>query len=123
MIPGVKKRGINFADILMYLALALKHHRLIILLFCLSLTSGLVYYVYARPVYYSRALIQYKYLALPVDTEKVYQDSSDREFLPQLTSPHIIERTAKRLGIKANGRELDRNFLSKITTHFNSERN
>ena len=54
MIPGFKKSTFNLNDILMYLALARKYLRLMVLLVCFSLTLGLTYYVYARPVYYSK---------------------------------------------------------------------
>jgi capsular exopolysaccharide synthesis family protein len=123
MIPGIKKRGINFTDLLMYLAIAMKHLRLMVLAVCVSLLSGLVYYVYAKPLYYSRSLVRYKSLPLPVDTEKIYRDSNDREILSQLTAPHIISRTAKKLGVSANVKDIDRNYLRRVMANFNSERN
>jgi len=123
MIPVVKKRGINFTDLVMYLAVALKHLRLIVLLLCFSLMLGLVYYVYAKPVYYGSSLVRYKYTPLPVDTEKIFRDSGDREFLPQLTAPHIIARAAKRLGIEGDQGNKFRDQIAKVSASFNSERN
>jgi uncharacterized protein involved in exopolysaccharide biosynthesis len=58
MMPQSNKSAISENDIMMYLALALKHLRLMVLLVCLTLTLGLVYYSFARPVYRSKALIK-----------------------------------------------------------------
>ena len=118
MIPGLKKRVVNFSDIMMYVAIALKHGRLIVLLFCVSLLLGLTYYVYARPIYYSRALIHYKSVNLPVDSETVFKDSLT--LLQQFPASHIVERTAKRFGIEDDlERDIMRYHLRRITASFN----
>lgn len=118
MIPGLKKRVVNFSDIMMYVAIALKHGRLITLLFCFSLLLGLTYYVYAKPVYYSRALIHYKSINLPVDSETVFKDSVT--LLQQFPAPHIIERTAKRMGMDDIYRDIMAHHLRRIQANFNS---
>ena len=119
MIPGLKKRVVNFSDIMMYVAIALKHGRLIVLLFCVSLLGGLTYYVYARPIYYSRALIQYKSVNLPVDSETVFKDGIT--LLQQFPASHIIVRTAKRFGIEDDlERDIMRYHLRRISASFNS---
>ena len=123
MIPGLKKRVLNLHDVLMYVAIARKHLRLMALLMCLSLTGALVYYIYAKPVYYSKALVNIAYLALPVDTDKLYQDGRIRAVIRQLIAPHIRERTARALGVKASEREITRNYVLKIATRLNSEQN
>ena len=107
----------------MYVAIARKHLRLMALLMCLSLTGGLVYYIYAKPVYFSKALVNIDYLALPVDTDKLYKDGRIRAVIRQLIAPHIRERTARALGVKASEREITRNYVLKIATRLNSEQN
>ena len=57
MIPGLKKRVFNLHDVFMYIAIARKHVRLMTLLMVFSCLCALVYYVYARPVYYAKALV------------------------------------------------------------------
>ncbi|MCX8089763.1 MAG: AAA family ATPase [Verrucomicrobiae bacterium] len=123
MILRRKKNAISDADIMMYLALALKHLRLMVLLFAFALTLGLVYYCYARPVYHSKALVRYHTLEQPLDTEKVFRDASDRAVLRELRAPHIMVRTARRLGIQATERELMKKYIKKIRVEFDSERN
>jgi hypothetical protein len=98
MIPGLKKRALNLHDVFMYVALARKHARLMALLMCFSLLCGLVYYIYARPVYLSKALVEMDYMPLPMDTEKLFHDSRMRAVIKDLQSPHIVERTARRFG-------------------------
>ena len=123
MIPGLKKRVLNLHDVLMYVAIARKHLRLMALLMCLSLTGALVYYIYAKPIYYSKALINIDYLALPVDTDKLYKDGRIRAVIRQLIAPHVRERTARALGVKASEREITKNYVLKIATRLNSEQN
>ena len=123
MIPGLKKRVLNLHDVLMYVAIARKHLRLMALLMCLSLTGGLVYYIYAKPIYYSKALVNIDYLALPVDTDKLYKDGRIRAVIRQLVAPHIRERTARVLGVKASEREITKTYVLKIVPRLNSEQN
>ncbi|MBI5773425.1 MAG: polysaccharide biosynthesis tyrosine autokinase [Verrucomicrobia bacterium] len=123
MIFGTKKRGMNMADLVMYLAVALKHLRLIILLTCVCVLGGLTYYVYARPAYFSNSTVRFKYFALPVDSDKIFHDSGFRDFVPQFNSRPVILRTAKRLGLEENERILYRDFVSKIRVAFNSDKN
>ncbi len=123
MIPGLKKRVFNLHDVMMYVALGRKHLRLMTLIFAFTLVAALTYYVYAKSVFYSRALVRVDELALPMDTEKIYNDGRLRMVMKELTQPHILERTAKRLGIKATSNDLRKNYLFKIGVRTNSERN
>jgi len=117
MIPGLNKRVINFYDLMLYVALARKHLRLMVLLVCMCVLAGLAVYVYSRPVYYARALVRVDETPLPVDSETVYHDSSLGTIAAELKSPAIIERTAKRLGVDADFRTIERKYirLLKIT--------
>lgn len=123
MIFGNKKRGMNMADIVMFLAVGLKHLRLMVLLLCVCALGGLTYYVYARPLYFAQSTVRYKYFALPVDSDKIFHDSGIRDFLPQFNNSTIITRTAKRLGLGDNERLLYRDHISKLKVYFNSEKN
>ena len=93
-----KKSVIKINDVMMYLAVAVEHLRLMVLLVCFSLMVGLLYYSYARSIYYSKSLIRLHSLPQPVDTQSVYRDSSKTIVMIQLQSERLIERTAaKRL--------------------------
>ena len=98
MIPGLNKRVVNFQDLMLYVALARKHLRLMVLLVCMSLLAGLAVYVYSRPVYFSRSQIRVDELALPVDSDSVYHDSSYASIIAGLKSPIVMERTASPIG-------------------------
>ena len=125
MVPKAKKSVISEADIMMYLALGFKHARLMLLLLCLSMVSGLVYYTFARPVYRSRALIRYRPLSYPsmVDSQKLFRDARDAAVRKELASPHIQVRTAKRLGVEVTWNELQAKYLKQVRVTFNSEHN
>src|SRR4051794_10155373 len=123
MIPGLKKRVFNLHDVFMYLAIARKHVRLMTLLMTFSCLCALVYYVYARPVYYAKALVHTEYLARPIDDEKLFREGHLRVIFRELNAPHIIERTAHRLGLKGNAREIQQKLVLKQAIHANSEKN
>lgn len=123
MIPGVKKRGLTFGDLMLYVAILMKHFRLMVLLMCLSLTLGLFYYVYARPVYYAKSLIRFSSVERPVDAATVFKDSTERDILAQLTAPHIIQRTARRFGINEPYKLIYAKYIKSIQAKFNSEKN
>src|SRR5262245_38014124 len=123
MIPGAKKPAFTLHDILLYLSIATKYGRLMVLLICFTLTGGLTYYVFAKPVYFGHALVQLEYLARPLDTDKLYQDGHLHAVVTQLTAPHILERTARRLGVDSTAHGLERNYIFKLRANINSEKN
>jgi polysaccharide biosynthesis transport protein len=103
MIPGEKKRRADFTDVVMYVAIAAKYARTIILLFTLSLAGGLLFYIFSRPVYYSKSVI--RYTAIGTGTPQVegqlageYARFSDNAFLKEFEADHICARVDKRLG-------------------------
>jgi polysaccharide biosynthesis transport protein len=114
MIPGFKKSAFSLNDVMMYLAIGVKHLRLMFLLVTFALCLGLTYYVYARPVYYSKALIEMDRLALPVDSEKIFEDGHPERVVKQMMAPEIVERTARRLGIEGNAKKIFSTHLKKI---------
>ena len=124
MLPGLKKRVVTFHDVLMYVAIFRKHLRLMALLICFSWLAGVVYYVYARPVYFSRALIKVDIVKRFISAEKQYDEAARvGSIAGQLTAPHIVERTAARLGVVGEYREILRKYIKKITARRNSENN
>jgi polysaccharide biosynthesis transport protein len=124
MLPGLKKRALNFHDVLMYVAIGRKHLRLMVLLLCFCWLLGLVYYVYARPVYYSRSLVKIDAIERQVSAEKEFGEAyRTGSIISELTAPHIVERTAAKLGIVADYRTLQKDYVKKISAKHNSERN
>lgn len=125
MIPHPKKSGLNENDLMMYLAIGLKHLRLIVLLGCLSLMLGLVYYNFSKPIYYAVSIIDYEAFERPPqapDAEKVFRDSAERVVMAALSSDNLKERTAKRLGINATAREISKRYLKNLKFRYTPER-
>jgi capsular exopolysaccharide synthesis family protein len=114
MIPGLNKRVINFYDLMLYVALARKHLRLMVLLVCMCLLAGLAVYVYSRPVYYSRSLVKVDETPLPVDSDAVYHDSGYTTIIAEMKAPAIVERTASRLGVNADYRTIMRKYIRQL---------
>ena len=123
MIPGLKARVFSLHDVLMYLAIARKHVRLMTLLICFSLMCGLTFYIFAQPVYHARALVHVEELSRPLDSAVLYNDSQLQAVAMQLTAPHIRERTARALGIVGSSRDLQQKYLTKISAQFDQQRN
>ena len=123
MIPGSKKPTFTLHDIFLYVAIASKHARLMVLLICFSLTAGLTYYVFAKPVYYAHALVHLDYMPHPLDTDKLYEDGRLSAFVTRFSEAPIMLRTARALGIDTDGRTLERKYLFKYRASLNSERN
>jgi capsular exopolysaccharide synthesis family protein len=123
MIPHGKKSAFSDADIMMYLALGLKHLRLMGLLVCVSFSLGLFYYCYARPVYYSRALVRYHTIVQPLDTEKLFQDANARVVLREFLAPALRMRTAKKLGLNTTEKDLTQKHLKQIKVLYDAEGN
>ncbi len=103
MLPGSKKRKADFTDVVMYVAIASKHLRTIILLITMSLAAGLLFYIFSRPVYYSKSVIRYTAIGTPVPTKDMelkgedFRRFSDDKFLKEFDADHIVRRTDKRL--------------------------
>jgi succinoglycan biosynthesis transport protein ExoP len=114
MILGSNKRVLNFYDLMLYVALVRKYLRLMVLLVCACMLCGLAVYVYSRPVYYSHSTVEVDSLSLPLDTDKVFHDSSLNDVISDLRGPEVTERTAARLGIIASHGEIETKYLRMI---------
>ena len=124
MLPGLKKRVVNLHDVLMYVAVARKHVRLMILLLCFCWLGALVFYVYSRPVYFSRALVKTDISDRNKTAEQAFQEKARvAGIAAELTYPHIIERAAARLGVKASARDIQAHYIKKVTAKPNLEGN
>ena len=115
MISGQKKRVL---DTLIFVAR--KHMRLMALLMCLAIGIGLILSAYVRSVYFSRSLVRVG-LASPTNAGK-NNDEHQGIVIRELTQPHILERTAARLGMKATHNDLRKNCLLNIAVRARSER-
>ncbi|KAF0172997.1 MAG: Capsular exopolysaccharide family [Limisphaerales bacterium] len=89
----------------MYVAIASKHLRTIILLVTLSLTAGLLFYIFSRPVYFSKSVISYTSIGTgPAIQQENFQKGERGErfsedlFLKEFDAEHICVRVDKRLG-------------------------
>ncbi len=92
------------------------------LLVCFSWLAGVVFYVYARPVYFSRSLIKVDLVDQQLSAEKEFSEPVRfNSIKAQLIAPHIVERTAARLGVVCEYRELLRKYIKKIVAVKNSE--
>ncbi len=108
-------------DVIMYLAVAVEHVRLMLLILCLSLTAGLTYYCFARPVYYSRNLIRVDVAQDIIDSNSVFHDGNKQFVSSLLQSPMLTERAAKKLGVNASSKELELNWIKRIKVSANIE--
>lgn len=120
MLPRGKKTFTD-NDLMMYLALGLKHLRLMVLLLCLSLALGLAYFTYARPLYYSKAAIRYYTLDRSMDADKTFQEQYSRRIVSVLKSTILTEATARKFGIKGNATTVQLRWLPKQTIAFNPD--
>jgi len=99
------KRLPTFQDIIHIFTRMVKYWRLAALLFALGLSIAIFYFTYGTPVYYSRSLVEYSFVDLPIRSEisdktgsKKY-DSIAYQLISGLNSKWLMERTAIRLGL------------------------
>ncbi|MGZ5505404.1 MAG: polysaccharide biosynthesis tyrosine autokinase [Limisphaerales bacterium] len=98
----------------MYLAVAVEHMRLMLLIMCLCLVAGLTYYCFARPVYTSRSLIRVDVSEDVMDNSSVFRDGKKQFVKTVLESGMLRERAAKKLGVNVSAKELERNWIKRI---------
>ncbi len=114
MIPGLKKRKVSLHDVFMYVALVQKHVRLIGLLTAITFLGALNYYIYARPIYYSKAVARMDSVPQPVDSQSLFRDTQVHTIYGELTSPLVIERTAARFGIHDSARSIEAKIVRQV---------
>ena len=118
----MKNKGVfKINDVIMYLAVAVEHARLMLLILCLCLVAGLTYYCFARPVYYSRTLIHVDTAQQTLDNNNVFHDGTKVFVQRVLDSPMLLERAAKKLHVNASAKELEAKWIKRITVTPNIE--
>lgn len=123
MIPGLNKRVLNFYDLMLYVALVRKHLRLMVLLVCMCLLGGLAAYAYSRPIYYSHSIIDIDSVSLPLDSDKVFHDGNLFSVISELKSQELVQRTAARLGVVADGHTVQTRYLRDVRIFPNTSGN
>lgn len=126
MTPGMEKRRVDFTDLVFYLAIASKHARLMVLLMIFSLCAGLVYYIYARPVYNVRAEVEYFAFrtVFGYGTEEVEGGTFyDSQILTDLQEPHVAELVMEDLGYVEDPNVGGKPMIKKIGASFDGEKN
>jgi capsular exopolysaccharide synthesis family protein len=113
MLPKTKAAVFNENDLAIYLATAVKHIRLMLLLVCLSLLGGVTYYLYARSAFYAKDLVRYQNFARPVDSESIWKENEERTISRQLSSLTLIARTIQRFGLDPSPKVLFEKYLVK----------
>lgn len=124
MLPGLKKRVVNLHDVIMYVAIARKHLRLMALLLCFCWLGAVVFYVYSKPVYFSRSLVKTDMIDRAKTAEDRFNERSRVQGIAnEMVLPHIIERAAKRLGVEAGVKDIQAHYVKKVKAVRNSEGN
>lgn len=114
---------ITLQDVLHYLSRYVKYWRLSLLLALLGLTMALAYFVYGKPSYYSKSIVEYTYVDLPLKSEisdvtgNTKWDRISSVVVSGLGANWLHERVAMRLGLVKNVSEFSsiwHRFLSKV---------
>lgn len=116
-----KRNGISLVDLQSYLAMGLRHFRLMVLLVCLALASGLAFYLFKRPVFHARSLVQVETEGRQFTEDILWNDAEQGYVLQQLNSPHILERALSEFGIEASYSTIRSKYIKKIRSETNSE--
>jgi polysaccharide biosynthesis transport protein len=123
MLAGAKKRKADFTDVVMYVAIASKHLRTIILLVLLSLSAGLLFYIFSRPVYASKSFIKFTAIGTPAPDDQTVKGLGFNagRWLSEFEAAHIISKTDAELGNKPGKGKRDR--IKQVRASFNDEGN
>ncbi len=117
------KRFATLQDVLQFLTRYVKYWRLAIYASVLGSVISLAYFVYGKPSYYSKSLIEYSYLDLPIRSEitdltgRTRWDNILYRVVDGLQSKWLAERTALRLGLIHSVAETDTiwsRFINKV---------
>jgi len=107
--PTLNEEGESGFDASQWFAKALRYlsyGRLMLICLAIGLLAGLIYFIFVRPMYYSRSLVKVTVLALPVNSESgkgepttVSRATTLRMFERQLMADHLQARVAQKLGV------------------------
>jgi len=96
---------LTFQDIFHYATRFVKYWKIATLLFLLGLVASLVYYTYGTPTFYSRSLVAFTNLTLPLTSETSDVQGRGRyaqvsyQLIAAFNSRWLLEQTAKELGL------------------------
>lgn len=94
--------------------IALRSHlRLTAIVMSASLCAGLIYYFWGPRAYRSYARVEFTDSHHAMVPAGLSQDTRHEKLIEQLTAPHIIERTARKLGLKGSAREIQLAYVYK----------
>ena len=99
------KRFLTFQDVLQFLSRYVKYWRLSVFCAVLGTVLALAYFVYGKPSYYSKSLVEWTYVDLPIKSEISDARGTSRwdnihlQIINGLQSRWLAERTALRLGL------------------------
>ncbi len=119
------KSSLSFQDLFHYLSRYIKYWKLMLLLFVLGCCGALIYFTYGTPTYYSRSLISFTNLNLPVKSETSDVQGRGRYaqisfiVVSALNSKWVMERTANKLGLVESAGQYEYirdNFVSSVRT-------
>lgn len=113
----------------MYVAIGSKHLRTIILLITVSLAAGLLFYIFSRPVYYSKSVIRYTAVGTVVPTRDLelkgedFRRFSDDKFLKEFDADHIVKRTDQRLSGWSDANKPRKESLKQVRATWTTDHN
>lgn len=117
------KRLITFQDVLQFLSRYVKYWRLGVFCGVLGSVLALAYFVYGKPSYYSKSMVEWSYVDLPIKSDisdvrgNTRWDNIYIQLVNGLQSRWLQERVALRLGLVKNVSELGgiwNRFISKV---------
>jgi capsular exopolysaccharide synthesis family protein len=123
MAANAFTRLVTLQDALHFLSRYIKYWRLGLLCGVLGSSLALAYFVYGKPSYYSKCIVEWSYLDLPIKSEisdvrgNTKWDNIYLQLMSGLQSRWLAERTAMRLGLVKNLSELPSiwsRFISKV---------
>lgn len=101
--------------------LALRRHlRLMAIVLSASLCAGLIYYFWGPRAYRSCARVEFTDSQHALVPARLPQDPRHEKLIEQLNAPHIVERTARKLGLKGSAREIQLAHVYKTTIRKNA---
>ncbi|MEZ5384357.1 MAG: polysaccharide biosynthesis tyrosine autokinase [Prosthecobacter sp.] len=118
-----KKFLFTFQDIIHQASRYVKYWKVGFMLFFLGLVVSLLYYTYGQPTFYSRSVVAFTNLTLPVKSETSDAQGRGRyaqvefQVIAALNSRWLVERTAEKLGIISTAGQYEYirdRFVSKV---------
>ncbi len=122
---STKRSLFTFQDLFHYLTRFVKYWKVAGFLALLGMSGSLLYFTYGTPTFYSRSLVAYTNLKLPIKSETSDVQGKGRYaqityvLVSALNSKWLVERTGKKLGLIENPGQYEYirdNFVSKART-------